>query len=351
MMSMRGVITSATVVPASAKTPGACPARAGPVLRVLASRSVPAPSPRPIRPGGRSGRSGVSVRRRAPRRAGQLRRDRADDPGQQVGHDPHQADGRHQPDEPAGGRAGPPGDGRARCRAGEHQERQVRHVKVTGEGAARTLGHVVAAERAWQIGFGFRRQGEPGGPQREAAARRGARKSCRTAISQLSDVPFLSAPHGRAGAALTLGMVRPSVWSVPWTTSRMSSSRSDTPCASPRAPRPRTDIDVAHQAPDPVGHGEGQHVGGYVPALVLRVHPPHRVAAEEGDRDEPFASLALEHARHHPSNQRRGEWKAAAADHHFTHARPFRAPAWGRRHGDTRCACGRCPTSRGRTPA
>ena len=146
-------------------------------------------------------------RRPAPRRAGQLRRDRADDPGQQVAHDPHQADGRHQPDEPAGGRAGPPGDGRARCRAGEHQERQVRHVKVTGEGAARSLGQVVAAERAWQIGVGFGRQGEPGGPQREGRRHAGAPgRAAGRRSRQRSDVAFLSAPHGRAGAALTLGM-------------------------------------------------------------------------------------------------------------------------------------------------
>ena len=167
-MSMRGVITSATVVPASEKTPRSMSRSAGPVLRVplvgIRARALASaqPASRRKRPQRRQRRG-----RPAPRRAGQLRRYRADDPGQQVAHDPHQADGRHQPDEPAGGRAGPPGDGRARCRAGEHQERQVRHVKVTGEGAARSLGHVVAAERAWQIGVGFGRQGEPGGPQRK----------------------------------------------------------------------------------------------------------------------------------------------------------------------------------------
>ena len=176
-MSMRGVITSATVVPASEKTPRSMSRSAGPVLRVPLV-GIRARRPR-IGPAGQPEEGPQRRQRRgrpAPRRAGQLRRYRADDPGQQVAHDPHQADGRHQPDEPAGGRAGPPGDGRARCRAGEHQECQVRHVKVTGEGAASGLGQVVAAERAWQIGVGFGRQGEPGGPQREGRRHKGGQE-------------------------------------------------------------------------------------------------------------------------------------------------------------------------------
>ena len=167
-MSIRGVITSATVVSASEKTPSSMSRSAGPALRAgcVGMRSRALASAQPARR--RRGRSGASVAA-APRRAGrgQLGRHRRHEARQQVADDPHEADRGNQPDEPTHRRAGPPGDRRARGRAGEHQEREMRHVEVAGERAALDLLRRVAAERARQVGVRLRRQREPRRPQRE----------------------------------------------------------------------------------------------------------------------------------------------------------------------------------------
>ena len=167
-MSIRGVITSATVVSASEKTPSSMSRSAGPALRAgcVGMRWRARESAQPARRS--SGRSGASVAgRSAARGPGQLGRDRRHEARQQVAHDPHEADRGNQADEPTHRRAGPPGDRRARGRAGQHQEREMGHVEVAGERAALDLLRRVAAERARQIGIRLRREREPRRPQRE----------------------------------------------------------------------------------------------------------------------------------------------------------------------------------------
>ena len=195
--------------PPARRRPAACPARparhcAWPLVGIRARALASAqPASR------RKGRNGARVAA-APRRAGRVSsgataRERAGAAGRPaIQTRPTASD---QPDEPAGGRAGPPGHGPARCGAGEHQQREMGHVKVAGEGAARGLGRDVAAERAWQIGVGFGREGEPRGPQRERRRHQRREEELQEGDhASASDVALLPAPHGRAGAALALGM-------------------------------------------------------------------------------------------------------------------------------------------------
>ena len=241
-MSIRGVITSATVVSASENTPSSMSRSAGPALRAGSGGDpVARPGVGPRRqPEERAGAARAWPRRRGGRDAVSSGATAASSRGSRSPSDPDQPDGEHQPDEPAHRRAGPPGDRGAGGGAGEHEQREMGHMQVAGERAARASCEELAAKRARQVGVRLGGERQPGGPERERG--RHQRRDEELEHARSRERLRRTAPAGATSAervrARPSGWSRPSACSVPCTTRRISSSRSGMPRA--RASRAAT---------------------------------------------------------------------------------------------------------------
>jgi hypothetical protein len=89
---------------------------------------------------------------------------------------------------------------------------------------------------------------------------------------------------------------------------------------------PGTDVHIPDDQTGGALECKREDVSGVVTTLVLGIKPPHRVAAEKGDRHQSFPPLPAQNLLDHTTHQRAREWKSTAVYHDFTHSRPIEIP-------------------------
>ncbi len=206
MMSMRGVMTSATMVSARAKTPPSisrsrcpppsCPPKLSrtlrsthPTMRKSGWNGISVRSAR--RCTGRATSGAIDATRRGRRSATTQTRPTAARSRASAGH----------------WRIGPPGNRATGHGARQDDEHQVREVEAALEPERAVLLHA-RREEPGQFRLGLRSERQPRGPEREhAGEQRGQEElQCRHQPNRLH-VALLPPPHGRAGAVIAIGMI------------------------------------------------------------------------------------------------------------------------------------------------
>ena len=272
--------------------------------------------------------------RRPPGGAGELRRHRGEQPGNRSPStqtsptasvsrmSPAAGERAHQATAPPA--AAPASTSSARCATCRLRDKRA-GAGLVGE---------LAAERPGQVGVRLGGERQPRRPERE---RRG---------HQRRDEELQHGHHGRR--QLTREPPRSAPAAATWATTcaarprgapgrGRAASRAPPAARAPRGPgcggpaprarRPRRRRTRRRPTARRIGHGEAEDVGWPVMTLVLGVEPPHRVAAEEGDRDQGAPALAAQDGLDHPAHEGGRKRQAAAVHRHVTAARRSGIPA------------------------